>query len=76
MRENWCEKCRWWGAERAHSHHHPYGKCRKALPVMGKSLVLPYHDPDQPEAAGPLVRVGEWPWVAFDDWCAHWEAKK
>ena len=71
----WCERCRWWGAERAHSHDHPYGSCRRHAPTFGKPTVLPYHDPDRPAAAGPLIQRGVWRWTAFDDWCGDWEAK-
>lgn len=65
-----CDTCKWWGGERAHCLDHPYGTCRAEPPSMGKAEALPYHDPDRPEVASPIVTMGEWPWTAFDDWCA------
>ena len=38
-------------------------------------MALPYHDPDRPEVAGPIIWVGAWPWTAFDDWCGHFAPK-
>ena len=29
-----CEDCKWWGAERKHDHHGPYGKCRAKPPTL------------------------------------------
>ncbi len=73
--DKWCENCQWWGAERAHDDNRPYGRCRQWAPRMGEQEVLPYHDPDRPDAAGPLIQRGAWPWTAFDDWCGAWESK-
>lgn len=70
-RMNWCESCRYWGRERAHQHDTPYGSCRVQSPHAGKMQALPYHDPDRPSAAGPIVERGAWPWTAFDDWCGE-----
>src|SRR5262245_8013199 len=70
-----CDPCRWWGAERAHNDDGPYGTCRALAPKRGKSQALTYHDPDRPSVAGPIVRRGEWPWTAFDDWCGAHENK-
>ena len=69
-----CETCRWWGRERAHDYDHPYGTCRRRAPTFGRSKVLPYHDPDRPSAAGPLISQAQWYWAAFDDWCGEWQA--
>ncbi len=68
-----CEKCRFWGAERAHDYNHPYGTCRRRSPDWGTERVLPYHDPDRPEAAGPLILLAKWIWTAFDDWCGEFQ---
>ena len=64
-----CEDCKWWGAERKHDHHGPYGKCRAKPPILTQPKALTYHDPDRPEVAGPIVDMARWPWTAFDDWC-------
>lgn len=71
----WCEKCRFWGAERAHDHSRPYGTCRRNAPAITRPMVLAYHDPDRPDEPGPLIDLGQWPWVAFDDWCGEGEEK-
>lgn len=70
-----CDACRWWGAERAHDDNGPYGTCRALAPRRGEPQALTYHDPDRPGVAGPIIRRGEWPWTAFDDWCGAHEAK-
>jgi hypothetical protein len=67
--DKWCENCKWWGGERAHQDDTPYGTCRATLPQLGEAQALPYHDPQRPGVAGPIVRRGAWPWTAFDDWC-------
>ena len=66
-----CEDCIWWGRERAHQHDNPYGRCRVEPPKKGATITLPYHDPDRPTAAGPMIPRGEWPWTAFDNWCGE-----
>lgn len=71
----YCDSCRFWGRERAHDYNRPYGRCLVRPPSFGEGMVLPYHDPDRPEAAGPYIRRGEWPWTAFDDRCGEWQAK-
>ncbi len=71
----WCEKCRYWGAERAHQDDNPYGSCRVKAPIEGPLKALPYHDPDRPAEAGPIVLRGVWLWTAFDDWCGEHEPR-
>ena len=71
-----CEDCIWWGAERKHLHHGPYGTCRVRPPALTRPQALTYHDPDRPEVAGPIVDRAYWPWTAFDDWCGGFSAKK
>lgn len=67
-----CDTCRWWGGERAHDDHNPVGTCRAGPPCESRPETLAYHDPDRPEAAGPLIARGEWRWTAFDDFCGGW----
>lgn len=74
-RVGWCETCRWWGGERAHDNNMPVGTCHAEVPRLTHAQVLAYRDPDRPEATGPLVQRGEWPWTAFDDWCARHDPK-
>lgn len=69
----WCENCRWWGAERAHDHNMPLGSCRRSTPSVHAPQVLAYHDPDRPEVAGPVIARGGWLWTAFDDWCGDFK---
>lgn len=71
-----CENCWWWGRERAHMQSAAVGTCRALLPALGEREALPYHDPDRPDAAGPIVRRGEWPWTAFDDWCREFHQRE
>lgn len=73
--EGCCERCKWWGAERAHDDDRPYGTCRVLAPTTGETMALPYHDPDRPEAAGPIITRAKWPWTAFDDWCGAHDPK-
>ena len=67
-----CDTCQWWGREREHNDNYPYGRCRANPPAMGEAVALPYHDPDRPEAAGPIIHRAEWPWSAIDDTCGRW----
>jgi len=53
-----CETCRWWGGERGKARGYPYETCRIFPPKLGKKIVLPYHDPDNPNLPGPLVTLG------------------
>lgn len=69
MADKTCENCKWWGGERSHRDGMPVGTCRATLPIAGREQVLAYHDPERPETPGPVVRRGEWPWTANDDWC-------
>ena len=73
--DKWCENCKFWGGERAHCYDMPVGTCRALPPTIGERQVLAYHDPDRPDAPGPLVGRGEWPWTAMDDWCASFTDK-
>lgn len=72
-----CATCRFWGGERAHNYHSPYGTCRVQPPAIihGNVRALPYHDPDRPGEAGPIVYIATWPWTAFDDWCGEHQSK-
>lgn len=70
MKDDKCQNCKWWGGERAHQDDMPLGRCRGTLPFAGRVQVLTYHDSARPSVSGPMVQRGEWPWTAFDDWCA------
>jgi len=71
-----CDTCIFWGREREDNYDYPYGTCRKDTPkFFGEHRVLPYHDPDRLDEPGPLIPLGDWPWVAFDDWCGGYKAR-
>lgn len=62
-----CDTCMWWGGERKHDDGQPWGRCRAASPDVHKQATLTstkVHDVE--------VTRGEWPWTAFDDWCAEY----
>lgn len=72
--DRWCETCRWWGAERAHDYDRPWGRCRRVPPIFTVPGGLTSRDINTGEPSQPImVSRGEWPWVAFDDWCGGYE---
>ena len=71
----YCDTCKWWNGERAHTTDYPYGTCHREPPRITKPMVLPYHDPDRPSEAGPMIERAEWPWTSFDDRCSQHETK-
>lgn len=77
MDDGHCENCRWWGGERSHDWDRPWGRCRAAAPsAVIEQAAIATQKPDGGGAGQPrMVSRGEWPWVAFDDWCADWTAR-
>lgn len=66
-----CERCEWWGRERAHDDNMPIGTCRANSPVPLAELWAPGKPFD---TALPFLRA-HWRWTACDDWCSQFKER-
>lgn len=72
-----CEDCRYWQYE-VDIDDKAWGTCRQGAPRRGEviHLVNATSIIQSELHRGQIMRFGDFPWMAFSDWCGRYRPKK